>query len=141
MNDFDAIRNAKNERGYLERRRKEDWVVRMATILSLVAWAVIVVVWFVLEAARPERAMEFINSLLRVHFDSPTYARAHWEATLLPPAFGLLIASLVICVVAFVFNKMRMKRKTDKYRKSIFLAGGITIIGIIAFLIHFGLPI
>jgi len=145
VNEFDLLRSVRESRDkkgfdYQERRKKSDWIVKMATILCVIAWVFVLAFWFVLEAARPERAMEFINSLLRVHFDSPTYARQHWDATLLQPAFILLLVALVICIAALIFNKMRMRRKTDKYRKSIFIIGGITIIGIVAFLIRFGLP-
>jgi hypothetical protein len=112
----------------------------MATALNLVAWAVGFAVWIVLEAASPERDMRFISSLLQVHFDSEVVVRNRWDTTLLPLAFGLLLAGLGICVLSFLFNKMRMRRKTDKYRKSIFIVGGVTIAGIVGFLIRFGLP-
>ena len=139
MNDFENIRSAKAG-AYSERRKKEDWMVKAAAILSVIAWGVAIAVWYVLEAAAPEREMRFITSLMETRFDTPTAVRQYWDAALLQSAFGLLAAALIICVIAFIFNKMRMKRKTDKYRKSIFILGGISIIGIIAFLIRFGLP-
>ena len=139
MNEFDSIRNAR-EIDYQERRKKSDWMVKMAAILSITSWAVAIAVWFVLEAASPERETRFITSLMQVHFDSPVAVRTQWDATLLPIAFGLLIAALLLCIAAFTFNKLRMRRKTDKYRMSIFIIGGITVAGIIAFLIRFGLP-
>ena len=55
-------------------------------------------------------------------------------------AFFLLIAALAICVIAFFFNKARMRRKTDKYRKSVIIIGAITIIGVVLFLVRFGFP-
>jgi len=139
MSDFDRIRTAK-EVSFQDRRKKADWIVKMATILNLVSWAVAVAVWFVLESASPEREMRFVTSLLQVHFDSDIIVRNRWDMTLLPIAFFLLIASLCICIASFMFNKMRMRRKTDKYRKSIIIIGIITILGIIGFLIRFGLP-
>ena len=139
MSDFDRIRTAK-EVSFQDRRKKADWIVKMATILNLVSWAVAVAVWFVLESASPEREMRFVTSLMQVHFDSDIIVRNRWDMTLLPIAFFLLIASLCICIVSFMFNKMRMRRKTDKYRKSIIIIGIITILGIVFFLIRFGLP-
>jgi len=140
MKDIDEIRKSKGFGTYQERRKKEDWIVKMATILSLVAWAIAITVWFVLSAASPEREMRFITSLLQTHFASPVHVRYYWDAALLPLAFGLLVAALAVCTVAFAFNKMRMRRKTDKYRKSIFILGGVTAIGLVAFLIRFGMP-
>ena len=125
---------------YLDRRKKADWIVRMATILSVLSWAVVIAVWAVLDAASPERDRQFISSIIRKHFDVQTYVRTGWNRTLLPVGFLLLVASLAVCLVAFFFNKMRMKRKTDKYRKSIIVIGVVTIAGIVAFLIRFGWP-
>ena len=115
-----------------ERRKKADWVVKMATIMSVVSWAVALAVWVVLDRAQPEKEDMFTR-----YFNIAI--RENWNASLLPVAFTLLVASLCICIIAFVFNMLRMRRKTDKYRKSIIVIGVITIIGIVLFIIQFGL--
>ena len=116
-----------------ERRKKVDWVVRMATIMSFISWVVAFGVWVVLYSAQPEKENMFSR-----YFNIEV--RDYWDASLLPLAFILLLASLGICVGAFIFNMQRMRRKTDKYRKSIMIIGAITIIGIVLFLVQFGLP-
>jgi hypothetical protein len=103
----------------------------MAAILSVVSWLVALAVWAVLDRASPERENMFTRMF-------GVTVRENWDGTLLPIAFVLLLVSLGICVLAFFFNKLRMKRKTDKYRKSIFIIGGITILGIVFFLMRFG---
>jgi len=123
---------------FQERRRKADWITKMATILSLLSWVVAIAVWAVLESASPEREMTFITSFLRETMGAETRIRDYWDATLLPVAFWLLVLALAICVTAFVFNALRMRRKTDKYRKSIIIIGAITLIGIVLFLVRFG---
>jgi len=127
------------EQSFQERRRKADWIVKMATILSLIAWAVAVAVWVVLDRASPEKEVEWFTSIARKR-GTDIVIRDYWDSTLLPLAFGLLIAALAICVLAFFFNKLRMRRKTDKYRKSIIIIGIITIFGLALFLFRFGLP-
>ena len=124
---------------FQERRRKADWMVRMATILSLVAWVVALVVWVVLEMASPEKEVEWFTSIGRIR-GTEILIRDYWDVTLLPIAFWLLVASVVICVVAFIFNALRMRRKTDKYRKSIFVMAGLAVLGIVVFLLRFGFP-
>jgi len=111
----------------------------MATVLSLIAWAASIAVWVVLDAASPEKEVAWFTSIGRVR-GVEIEIRDYWDTTLLPIAFGLLIAALAICVIAFFFNKMRMRRKTDKYRKSIMIIGAITVIGVVLFLFRFGLP-
>ena len=116
---------------YLERRKKSDWIVKMAAILSALSWVLMLAVWAFLDRASPD-SQHIFNQIFNVQ------GRTRWDVTLLPIAFALLLTSLGVCILGFFFNKMRMKRKTDKYRKSIFVIGGITIIGLVVFLIRFG---
>ena len=142
MSGYDRQRSGR-EQSFQERRRKVDWVVRMATALSLIAWTVAFAVWIVLEMASPEKETMFASlarSNRTVFGANETVIRDYWDTTLLPIAFLLLVAALAICIVAFFFNKARMRRKTDKYRKSVIIIGAITIVGIVLFLVRFGLP-
>jgi len=142
MSDFDRIRSMGSS-DYQERRRKVDWVVKMATILSLVSWLNAIAVWFVLDFASPERET-FFSSLARsnrtIFGSQETVIRTEWDGPLVLIAFIMLIVSLAVCVAAFFFNKARMRRKTDKYRKSIIIIGAATIVAIVVFLFTFGLP-
>ena len=116
---------------FAERRKKADFVVNMATILSVLSWAFALGVWMVLDVAAPQR-----DNILLQFFDAPT--RTWWDASLLPIAFVFLILSFILCVAAFFFNMARMRRKTDKYRKSIIIIACITFIGLVTFIIRFG---
>jgi len=140
MDDIETIRSAMIEKEQDRRRKRADWVMNMAKILTIVAWVAAIAVWFVLEAASPEREASFITSIMRVHFDSPTQIRTSWDETLLPIAFGLLMTALIICAAAFIFNMMRMRRKSDKHRKSLLILGCIAVFGNVVFLLRFGLP-
>ena len=140
--DYDSIVEIlKNnyEEGERERRKRVDWVSRMATILSLCAWGIMIAVWVVLDSASPERGMLFTQSFFQVHFDTDAVSalRTRWNYPLVYAAYILMLVSLGTCAIAFIMNKMRMKRKTDKYKKSIFIVGGITIIAFVAFMIRF----
>jgi len=139
---YDVITELLNKRDADEkkdRRQRRDWVSRLATILCLCAWAIMIAVWVVLESASPERGMRFTQTFFLVHFgtDAATAIRTRWNYTLVYAAYILMLVSMGTCVIAFLLNKMRMKRKTDKYKKSIFVIGGITLIAFIAFMIRF----
>ncbi|MCL2663217.1 MAG: hypothetical protein FWE83_07800 [Oscillospiraceae bacterium] len=123
-----------------DRRQRRDIVTRMATILSLCAWATMIAVWVVLELASPERGMLFTQTFFQWHFgtDATGAIRARWDRQLVYLAYVMMLVSFGTCVFAFLFNKMRMKRKSDKYKKSIFVIAGITLIAFVAFLIRFG---
>ena len=139
---YDAITDILNKRDEEEkkdRRQRIDWVGRMATILSLLAWLIMITVWVLIETASPDRSMRFTQTFFEVHFgtDASSAVRSRWDYTLVYIAYILQLVSMGTCVVAFLFNKMRMKRKGDKYKKSIFVIGCITIVAFIAFMIRF----
>jgi len=139
---YDEINNIINKRDEEEkkdRRQRIDWVSRMATILSVLAWIIMIAVWVVVDTASPDKGMRFTQTFFDVHFgvDASNVMRTKWNDTLLIIAFVLQLVSIGTCLIAFLFNKMRMKRKSDKYKKSIFVIGGITILAFIAFIIRF----
>ena len=114
-----------------DRRRQADWVVKAAAILSVLSWIVAFSVTLLLDIAAPERGNMFSSLLGGTVQDG-------WNTTLLPIAFISLVMSLVCCIAAFIFNMMRMRRKSDKYRKSVIIMGFISMAGIIFFVINFG---
>ena len=115
-----------------ERRRKPDLVVRLATVLSLISWLVTFSVWIVLDRASPEKETMFSR------FFGIT-VRSYWNSSLLQIAWTMLVVSLGTCILAFIFNILRKRRKTDKYKLSVIIIGVINIAGIIFFLSRFGL--
>jgi len=137
---FDKISdllNIKDNKDENKRKKKADWVSKAATILSFFAWIIMIAVWALLEAAAPERDRRLITSFFDVQFGTAPLIREIWDYTLVYIAYVLLLVSLGTCAIAFFINRMRMKRKSDKYKISIFIAGGITVVVLVAFLIHF----
>ena len=114
-----------------ERRRKSDWITRATAVLSALSWFVVLIVWALLEKASPEKH-NMLTNILR------TTARGYWEPSLIHIVFILLIISMCLSIFAFIFNMLRMRRKTDKYRKSVIIIGVINFIGIILFINQFG---
>jgi hypothetical protein len=112
------------------RRRQADWVVKGAVVLSIISWAVAIAALLVIEFASPDNP-DLMSRTFGGVVDST------WNDALLPIAFILLVASVCVCIIAFVFNMMRMRRKTDKYRKSIIIIGALSFIGLITLSINF----
>ena len=139
--DYDQLTNIINQvnedKKSTDRRKRKDWVSRMATVLSLTAWVIMVAVWVVLDAAAPEKVRTFTATFFRATFGTEIVTRTRWDYTLVYFAFVMMLVSLGSSIFAFIFNKMRMKRKSDKYKISNFVIGGITVIGLVVFLIRF----
>jgi NADH:ubiquinone oxidoreductase subunit 4 (subunit M) len=120
-----------------ERRKKSsDWIAKMSNILSLVSWLIAFSVWMIAEMAQPDRE-NFWHGIARIQ-GHQIELNTTWNTVLLQIAFNMLTVSLLMCVTAFIFNKLRMRRKTDKYKKSIWVIAAITIAVIIYFIINFG---
>jgi len=122
---------------FTERRRTDDWIIKMTNIFSIVPWFVVFAVWIVIDFASPDKETFF--SRLAGYRTGLEINIHYWDEALLPVAFFLLLISLAFCLAAFILNTFRMKRETDRYRKSIMVIGGITIIAIVAFVIRFWL--
>ena len=121
---------SRGERDFRERRRQADWVINAASAFSVISWLVAFFVITVIQMASPEKR----NFLSEVSIGADP--RTNWDTTLLPFAYYLLILSVLASLAAFVFNSMRMRRKTDRYRKSIIIIGTINVIGFVAFSIY-----
>jgi 4-amino-4-deoxy-L-arabinose transferase-like glycosyltransferase len=119
-----------------DRRKKRDIVSRMPTILALIAWMILAAVWVILDQAAPDRGYGWL-SFFEVNFGTAAAHRTRWNYSLVYVSYILLLVSIGTCLIAFVFNKFRMRRKTDKYRVSVFFVGGVSIIAFVFFMIRF----
>lgn len=113
-----------------ERRRKKDWITRAVPAFSLISWAATIVMLVFLERARPQQRT-FLDTVL----DAPL--RTTWNTSLLRMCLALLIAVFFVCVLGFILNASRQRRKTDKFNKSIIIMGILSLFGIAIFLWRF----
>ena len=125
---------SEREQSFRNRRRQADWVVNAAAALSVIAWVVAFLVVLVLDIASDRPAMPGLQAWL----GGGGPVNPVWNTTLLPVGLVLLVLSFLCCVAAFMFNMMRMRRKTDKYRKSVIIMGLITLASIVFYIARFG---
>ena len=139
--DYEKITELLNQRDEEERRerekKKKDWRSILATVMSFVALCVMFAVWVVLEAAAPEREMRFITSFFNVHFGAESVIRATWNFALVYTAYILQLVSIGACLIASVLNVLHIKPKYGKFKISIFVVSGITLIAFIVFMVRF----
>jgi hypothetical protein len=108
----------------MERRRRSDAVVKLVTITSIVGWILIAISSMLAIYAKPEQT-NFFHELFNLPY------RTHWDYSLLDVVYILLIALLLISILGILFNSMRNRRKTDKFRKSLIFQAFMSILGII----------
>ena len=111
-------------------RRKKNRVPTIVSTISVIGWILGVGVLLFLERAQPGKE----NFLTRI---TNAVIRTTYNAQLLRVSFGLLLGVLVTCLTGIIYNAMRMRRKTDKYNKSVIILGGIAAVGFVLFLWRF----
>ena len=130
---------SEREQSFRNRRKQADWVVNTAAVLSVLAWVVAFSVVLVLDIASENVQMEGLQAWLASGAATGGGSGSGWNIVLLRQiGLILLVVSFLCSVAAFIFNMMRMRRKTDKYRKSVIIMGLITLVGIVFYVIRFG---
>ena len=130
---------SEREQSFRNRRRQADWVVNAAAVLSVLAWVVAFLVLLILDIASDSVQMQGLQTWLAGGTAAGGTARTGWNIVLLRQVgLILLVVSFLCSVAAFIFNMMRMRRKTDKYRKSVIIMGLITLVSIVFYVMRFG---
>ena len=131
---------SEREQSFRNRRRQADWVVNAAAVLSVLAWVVAFSVVLVLDIASENVQMQGLQTWLASGGGTAGGGSGSgWNIVLLRQiGLILLVVSFLCSVAAFIFNMMRMRRKTDKYRKSVIIMGLITLVGIVFYVMRFG---
>ncbi|MCL2203552.1 MAG: hypothetical protein FWB88_06405 [Defluviitaleaceae bacterium] len=113
-----------------ERRKQPDWMVKGSTILCVISWLLSISAVLVIDIAAPDQA-NLLTHLLGGE------ERAVWNTALILLAYIMLVLSVFACVAAFVFNILRMRRKTDKLKWSILSITILTVGGFLLFTFSF----
>jgi len=114
----------------VERRRKQDWVVRSVSIISALGWLFAIVSLLLAGQAQP-RGEDFFTRIFH------TQVASYLDVGMLEVAFISLLVSFVACAVGFVANMARHRRKSDRFNKSVIILGIVSFLGIIAFLLTY----
>lgn len=125
--------NTGENRGYErneDRRRKKDWVTRAIPAISISGWLLAIATMFFLDGAKPMRENAFTRLYgMEIH--------STWNQNLLRVTLSLLIFVAAICLIGFLFNLLRKRRKSDRFNKSVIILGSISVLSIIVFLFAF----
>jgi len=118
-----------------ERRKKANWTGKVENIFALIALGLILAIPAVLYLAAPDKNYGWLT-----FFDEyeTWMINRKWDYALVYTAYIMFLISLGICAIASVFNRFRKRRRMDKQKISIYVIGGINVIGFVAFLIYFG---
>ncbi|MFZ5354096.1 MAG: hypothetical protein ACOZCL_15435 [Bacillota bacterium] len=116
------------ERRPYDRRRRPDVLAKWVRVSGGISWFLVILALVTAIFAKPR--MDTI-------FDQHNNIRVphNWDTQVLQTAFIILIALFIFCVISLIFNSMRMKRKTDRFNRSIIFNAVASLFGILMFLI------
>ena len=130
MDDRKTINIPGQPRKYVERRKKQDWVVRSVSVIAVIGWILAFIALLFLDRASPLQE-NFITRFLSVNVVS------FWNTSLLRSAFAAILASFIACVVGFVLNASRHRRKSDRFNKLLIAIGVASTVMLVLYLINF----
>lgn len=109
---------------FVERRKGPDIIVKAVWLISGVNWLLAILGFAYADKARPQSETFFDRYLGKS-------ARSNWDDDLLRYAFIILLINFVICIIGFLLNMLRQKRKTDKISKSIITIAVLSLFAIL----------
>ena len=118
---------AEMQQRFTERRKGPDAVVRAVWWTAGISWLLFIAALIFVETARPE-----IETFFDRQFDISI--RDYWNENALLYIFIILVLNFAVCVIGFIFNMARHRRKTDRFNKSILILGTLSLAGILWYL-------
>lgn len=104
--------------------------MRTVTVISIIGWLAVAVMFLLLDRAIPSKS-QFTSAF----FDVP--AMSPWNTAMLRISLGVLIFVLVISVVGFICNAVRLRRKTDRVSKPLIALSVFSLAGLLVYWLIF----
>ena len=136
MDNENRANNSGQPRQWVERSRKPDWVLRSVTIITLVGWliAMAALALYYLGAPKDNPIGDALDAI-RPNIGAGGSTSA--KPGLLTGTFIAILASCFACIVGFILNVTRHKRKTDRYNKLLITLSGVSLVFLVFFLINY----
>ena len=96
----------------IERRKGKDFRLKFINIMCFIIWTILFIIIAIIEKAGVSFAYIAENDLLWVNI-------AFWKANLLNAAFICTIICIIICSLCIILNFTRLKRRSDRIKKSL----------------------
>ncbi|MCL2080845.1 MAG: hypothetical protein FWH16_01950 [Oscillospiraceae bacterium] len=116
---------------FTERRRKKDWIVRAVSVTGVIGWISAAAAVLLLDAARPAQ-----ETVVTRFFG--TRVVSYWNPLFLRLSYIAGVEVFLLCLLGFMFNLMRRRRKTDRLNNSIIILWVISVTFLIIMTIRFG---
>ena len=133
MDDRRSAERPEQPRKFVDRRRKQDWVVRSVTIIAVLGWIGALIALLLIDRASPTDPF----FLAGPNWLNETPSASYWNSSMLRSAFAAISVSFVVSILGFILNLTRHRRKTDRFNKLLIGIGIASIIILVIYLINF----
>jgi hypothetical protein len=107
------------------RRIGPDTVIKAIKGIAGFSWILVIIIFIVFSIAKPGFKVKMIGG-----------SGGGFNESILKYAFYLMIFQALLCSLGIIINTTRLKRKSDKLYISLIILGGLSILGIVAYLIY-----
>lgn len=111
-----------------DRRKRTDIWARLLTGFNAASWVIILAILIVTERAKPEFE-SFFDRFYRLDI------RTTWDMAYVEYLLYLAVGGAGFSVVGLLLSMVRARRRTDRKRLSLLIAGIVSVVGIVCVLI------
>jgi len=118
------------EKKIKNRRKGPDQISKIISLIIAVSWILIFVLFLILAMAKPSAEMSVVSIMSK-----NTQSVGGWNISLMGVLLPVLIIQLGLCLFGLLLSSRRMKRKRDKYSRSLIFFTVTSVAGLVAFII------
>ncbi|MDR3237898.1 MAG: hypothetical protein LBT84_05275 [Spirochaetia bacterium] len=114
------------------RRKGPDNVSRFISLLVSASWVMIFALFVIIALAKPSTNMSIFTIM-----SENTRSFSGWNISLISLVFPVLLVQLGLCLFGLILSSRRMKRRRDKYSKSLIFFTIVSLAGLLVYFISF----
>ena len=121
---------------WVKRRRRPDWVLHTVTAVTLIGWVTAMVALVLYYMGTPkDNSAGNAASVMNPNIGSSGAAGAS-SSNLIWWTFIAVLVSCIVCILGFILNFTRKRRKTDKFNKLLITLSLVSIVFMVVLLVN-----
>ena len=136
MDDYNQTSRENQQHLWVKRRRKPDWVLRTVTVVTLVGWVTAMVALALYYMGTPkDNSAGNAASVMNPNIGTSGVVGSS-SSNLLWWTFIAVLVSCIVCILGFILNFTRKRRKTDKFNRLLIILSVVSIVFMVILLVN-----
>jgi len=120
------------EKKIKNRRKGPDQISKTISLIIAISWILIFVLFIIIAMAKPSANMSVVSFM-----SSSTQSVGQWNVSLISIIFPVLLIQLALCLIGLILSSRRMKRKRDRYSRSLIFFTVTSAVGLVVHILLF----